>query len=158
MSSEPYPDRDGERRRDDSALIVRLASDVSHWWRHRLGRLAQFATIIAVVVTIGGGIAGGLVTVGTVRANFAGLPDRVSRLESYRDTVLRPRRKTLRRHDTRLDTLSARLQSVRSNVQSLRSMLQELRDLAQANNCWIRVAAGQQSRFDCSATPGEGDG
>lgn len=149
MTAEPYQNRDGERRSDDSSLLVRLASDVSHWWNRRSGLLAKAVTLLTFVGTIGGGIASGLVAVGTIKANYAGIPDRVESLESRQGAIA----DTVSKNRQEVQQLRSRISDLRSDVSSLRSSIQELKDLAQANNCWIRVAAGQESRFNCTASP-----
>lgn len=154
MSDDPYQSRDGERRLDDSSLIVRLATDVAHWWGQRSGLLAKTVTMLTFVGTIGGGIASGLIAVGSMRANYAGIPDRVESLEGRQGAIS----DTVSYNRQQVQRLQSRVSDLRSDVSSLRSSIAELKSLAEANNCWIRVAADAESRFNCTAAPDDPDG
>lgn len=156
--AERYPDRNGERRDEDAWLLVRVAQEIGHWWNKRLGRIAKTVTVLSAVVSIGGGVAAALVTLGTLKADYRGLPSRVERLEddfqAHLDTTTRRGLRRISENATEIDTLHRHVNQLRGDMGTLRTMISGLRQLAEANNCWIRVAAGEQSRFECSAHPG----
>lgn len=154
--TESYPDSERERRNGDDYILVRLSRDVGHWWNHRIGRVAQAVTVLSAVATLGGGLFGAVFTAGMFARDFEGIPAEVRQLETrmdhYRDTTNSLSRR-LGNAETSIDTLREQVADVSSDMASMRAMIGQLRRLAVANNCWIRVAAGQESRFNCSSRP-----
>lgn len=153
---ESYPGSDRERRNGDDYILVRLSRDVGHWWNHRIGRIAQIVTVLSSVAILGGGLFGAVFTAGMFARDFEDIPADVRKLETrmdhYQDTAdnlsLR-----MGNAETNIDTLREQVAEVSSDMASMRAMIGQLRRLAVANNCWIRVAAGEESRFNCSSRP-----
>lgn len=152
---EEWPDRDYDRREQDSSLPARVVLDLLHWWRNRAGLVAKTLTVVVTA-------AGILATAASVGAGWAvaagkweGLPGRVSALETWRADSLAAftdsAETRFNRLEEEVDTNRARLEALQGSYQDLAEALDRIEELSEANHCWIRVTAGEESRFNCSA-------
>lgn len=150
-----------QRREDDHRAAAEIGHVLGEVWNERL---ALWQKALTVLTTIGTTLVGVWVfgtAAGAIKADFGGLPERVSTLETrfqaHLDTTTRPALDVIDENTSSIDTLSVKLDSFRQgtehDIQDVRSSLRELKELAEANNCWIRVAAQEESRFNCSAYP-----
>lgn len=152
---EEWPDREYERREQDSSLPTRVVLDILHWWRKRAGLVAKTATVLGFVATLLVGTFSTGAGWAVIAGQWEGIPNRVSALETWRhdsvpvaaDTAFR----RLDRLSARVDTQRAELERLRSNYTDLAATLDRLEQLSESNHCWIRVTAGEESRFNCSA-------
>lgn len=145
------------RREDDERFLAVVGRDLAYLWSERMGLIARTLAVLTTIGTVLGGVWVGGTAYGAMRAEFRGLPDRVGVLESrfraHIDTTTRENQAAIEANTARIDTLEQTLQTVREEVKSVRAWLIRLEGLAASNHCWIRVAAGEESRFNCSATP-----
>lgn len=159
MTPPSYEDRNHERRKDDDRLAVRLASDMSQAW-NQIGKLKKTLVVAGLLVSTVGGIGAAGAAYGMVREQFEDIPQRVDVLEDSlfvempRDAERRDRQ--IRQNRQSIDDLQAARDSLDARVEHFSERLREIRHIAVSNNCWIRVAAGERSRFDCTpGSPGE---
>lgn len=148
----------GERRRDDDR---RAAAEIGHalgeLWNERLALWQKGLAVLLSIGTVLGGVWVGGTAFGAVRADFGDVPQRLGALEvrfqAHIDTTTSPALDVIGGHTEKIDSLERSIAAARDDLRSLENWMVRLEALAESNNCWIRVAAGDEVRFNCSTTP-----
>jgi len=147
-------DRNGGRRAEDRTLFGRIFQEGFYWWKEQAGMLAKTATVFSL-------LAGGAVQAASCGAAWAvaygrweDVPPRLRSLENWReDSIALVADSGFDRIDhleDRVDQLEVRFGRVEASMGELSTALGRIEELAESNNCWLRVNAGEESRFNCS--------
>lgn len=136
---------DGENGERRNSLLGALGG----WW-HAASLLQKVTSLAIMLLSIGFASGGAWYA---VQAQYGPLPQQVENLRSHASTDSTVYWQDTREAMARLDSLELRQEDAAEAREELNQMLRQLRQLAQANNCWIRVAADAESRFNCSEAP-----